>query len=384
MMFNEKAEGRSTCSRFISGFVFELIDHDREAFNQEYLLVHVSHTGSQPQVLEEGADSAECSYTNEFFCIPSSVEFRPRLRAQKPVVEGVQTAMVVGPEGEEIYTDEHGRVKVQFHWDREGQRNERSSCWIRVSQVWAGAGWGAMFIPRIDQEVIVDFEEGDPDRPIITGRVYHGTNTPPYALPEEKTKSTIKSDSSLGGGGSNEFRFEDKSGEEEIYLHGQKDWTIAIEHDKEQNIGNDETSEVGNNRTRTVGEDEEVTVGNNRTVTIGNDETVTLGNNRTLEVGADENITIGGNRTEDVGTDQSITVGGNCTLNASGNVTITGEGNVELNGQRITITGQSEVSITVGGSTIRVSHSGVEISGSRISTDAHGINEISGELVTIN
>jgi len=156
----------------------------------------------------------------------------------------IQTAMVVGPSGEEIYTDEHGRVKIPFYWDREGKNDENSSCWIRASQLWAGAGWGAMYIPRIGQEVLVDFIEGDPDEPIIVGRVYNGRNLTPY--PGEKTKSTIKSNSSKGGGGSNEFRFEDKKGEEEIYLHGQKDWNIKIENDKSQQIGRDETDTVTN------------------------------------------------------------------------------------------------------------------------------------------
>jgi type VI secretion system secreted protein VgrG len=132
-------------------------------------------------------------------------------------MRGVQTAIVVGPAGEEVHTDAHGRVKVQFHWDRKGKRDENSSCWVRVSQLWAGQGWGAMWIPRIGHEVIVDFIEGDADRPIITGRVYHGNNQPPYPLPDKKTASTIKSDSSPGGGGSNELRFEDQKGGEEVY-----------------------------------------------------------------------------------------------------------------------------------------------------------------------
>ncbi|TGN99633.1 hypothetical protein PN36_35405, partial [Candidatus Thiomargarita nelsonii] len=145
--------------------------------------------------------------------------------------------IVVGPKGEEIYTNEHGQVKVQFHWDRVGKMDEKSSCWIRVSQLWAGRSWGAMYIPRIGQEVIVDFIEGDPDRPIITGRVYHGTNKPPYPLPAEKTKSTIKSDSSKGGGGFNEIRFEDKKGKEQIFIHAEKDHDLRVKNDRREYIG---------------------------------------------------------------------------------------------------------------------------------------------------
>ena len=184
--------GESDCVRLLPGFQFTLDEHTRDEFNQQYLLTEVRQTGRQPQVLGEGASNEGSSYANAFVCIPADVPYRPARITRKPVVEGAQTAIVVGPKGEEIYTDEHGRVKVQFHWDREGEADENSSCWIRASSAWAGAGWGAISIPRIGQEVIVDFLEGDPDRPIITGRVYNGTNRPPYALPDEKTKSTLK------------------------------------------------------------------------------------------------------------------------------------------------------------------------------------------------
>lgn len=216
--FQERAEGRSVCSRFTPGFTFKLTDHDWDEFNREYLLVEVLHTGSQPQVLEEKAAGEGFRYGNDFLGIPSSVSFGPERKTSRPVVEGVQTAIVFGPKGEEIYTDEHGRVKVQFHWDREGKRDEKSSCWIRVSQLWAGENWGAMYIPRIGHEVVVDFIEGDPDRPLITGRVYHGTNKPPYTLPNEKTKSTIMSNTTPGGKTHNELLMEDKQGKTQVVL----------------------------------------------------------------------------------------------------------------------------------------------------------------------
>ncbi|MBW2646830.1 MAG: type VI secretion system tip protein VgrG, partial [Deltaproteobacteria bacterium] len=282
--------GSSDCRVFTSGYKFNLTDYYREDMdNKDYVLTHIEHEvrevsdyyGASIESME-----SESPYINRFKCIPFEVPYRPSRDTVKPVVIGTQTAIVVGPAGEEIYTDEHGRVKVQFHWDREGKNDENSSCWIRVSQVWAGAGWGAMHIPRIGQEVIVDFLEGDPDRPIITGRVYHGTNTPPYSLPDEKTKSTIKSDSSLGGGGSNEIRFEDKKGEEEIYLHGQKDWTIAIENDKNQTVGHDETLSVSNNRTKDVGVDQSETIGSNKTIKVGANHTESIGSNMSLKVGS--------------------------------------------------------------------------------------------------
>lgn len=219
--------GLSTCRAFTSGYRFTLTGFYRNDMNnKEYVLTSVAHEASQ----EFQDETAELSYNNFFTCIPHQVRFRPRRVAQKPTVHGSQTAIVVGPKGEEIYTDEHARVKVQFHWDREGKRDENSSCWIRVSQPWAGSGWGALSIPRVGHEVVVDFIEGDPDRPIITGSVYHGQNRPPYPLPDEKTKSTLKSDSSRGGGGFNEIRFEDKKGSEEIYVHAQKDHNTVVKN----------------------------------------------------------------------------------------------------------------------------------------------------------
>ena len=176
------------------------------------------------------------SYSNTFAAIPSVTPFRPPRVTSKPLIPGTQTAIVVGPDGEEIWTDEYGRVKVQFHWDRRGQNDENCSCWIRVAQGWAGESWGSLFIPRIGQEVIVTFIEGDPDRPLITGSVYNYDQRPPYTLPGEKTKSTIRSSSSNGGGGFNEIRFEDKQGAEEIYIHAQKDLNVQILDDERRSV----------------------------------------------------------------------------------------------------------------------------------------------------
>jgi type VI secretion system secreted protein VgrG len=239
-MHMDTIQGRSDCIRLLPGFTFNLSGHDTDAFNAEYLVARVVHNGRQPQVLEEmSAGSEGSSYANTFSGIPGSVTIRPERRTSKPVIEGPQTAVVTGPQGEEIYPDKYGRVKVKFHWDRLSEKNEKSSCWIRVSQPWAGSGWGAMFIPRVGQEVIVNFLEGDPDRPIITGRVYHGTNLPPYELPAEKTKSTLKSKSSKDGQGCNEIRFEDKKGEEELFLQAEKDMNIHVKNDQKNAVGRD-------------------------------------------------------------------------------------------------------------------------------------------------
>ena len=320
------ADGESGCIRFTPGFVFTLTDHTRDAENRAYLLTRVRHRGAQPQMMEVPGSEAP-GYSNTFQCLPNDVPYRPERRTPRPTIKGVQTAIVTGPGGEEVHTDEHGRVKVQFHWDRLGKKDDSSSCWIRVSQIWAGAGWGAMWIPRIGHEVVVDFIEGDPDRPIIVGRVYHGANVPPYPLPAEKTKSTIKSDSSIGGGGSNELRFEDKKGSEEVYLHGQKDWTIKIEHDKNQLVGNDETKEVGHDESYRIGNDQTLQVDHDRTKLVKHDQKETVGNDKSIEVGNDHKEAIGGNEkqtigksaTRTVGKNQDVSVGKDDSLSVGGN-----------------------------------------------------------------
>jgi type VI secretion system secreted protein VgrG len=218
-LFMDTAEGQSTCPRLLPGFTFKLIDHDDiAAMEKEYLLTTVSHFGAQPGAIEALSSSEGFSYGNQFIAIPSTVTYRPEIKTPKPYVRGIQSAFVTGPAAEEIYTDEHGRIKVLFHWDRRDKKNEKSSCWIRVSQLWAGAGWGAMHIPRVGHEVIVDFLEGDPDQPVVTGRLYHGTNKPPYTLPDHKTKSTIMSKTTPNGKTSNELVMEDKADETQVVL----------------------------------------------------------------------------------------------------------------------------------------------------------------------
>ncbi|MGV8073233.1 MAG: type VI secretion system Vgr family protein [Syntrophobacteraceae bacterium] len=264
--------GSSSCKAFGSGYHFRLVGCNIESMNEkEYLLTSLGH-GAWQSGYDSGTSSEQAraafSYTNNFSCIPMDVQYRPRRTTAKPVVQGAQTAIVVGPPGEEIYTDEHGRVKVQFHWDREGKKDDKSSCWIRVSQLWAGANWGAMYIPRIDQEVIVDFLEGDPDRPIITGRVYHGINKPPYPLPDEKTKSTIKSDSSPGGVGFNEFRFEDMKGDEEVYLHAERNNSIEVKADENHTIGGNHTITIDMDDSKTVKGKQEVQIMGQQDITV--------------------------------------------------------------------------------------------------------------------
>ena len=300
------AQGESDCIRFTPGHVFELSDHPRDDYNQKLLLISVEHRGSEPQFGENQEQAV--AYSNRFQCIPADIPYRSPQITPKPTPRGVQTAIVVGPSGEEIYTDEHGRVKVQFHWDRQGRRDENSSCWIRVSQVWAGGAYGAMHIPRIGHEVIVDFLEGDPDRPIIVGRVYHGTNVPPYPLPADKTRSTLRSDSSPGSGGSNEIRFEDQKEKEEIYVHAQKDWTIVVENDKNQDVGRNETLDVVKNRNKTVGKDQTEAIGANKKISVGNDHDETIGRDQVVKIDHDSKLSIANDLTEAIGNNKKVEV----------------------------------------------------------------------------
>lgn len=323
-------EGESSCARLTPGCVFSMTEHGRDAFNRGYLLLSVEHEGVEA-VMQEDSESSPTRYENRFTCIPSDVPFRPAQRTPRPMVTSVQSAVVVGPPGEEIHTDEYGRVKVQFHWDRLGKRDDKSSCWIRVGQVWGGVGFGGMHIPRVGNEVLVGFLDGDPDRPVVVGRVYHEVNRPPYPLPAEKAKSTIKSSSYPGGGGDNELRFDDAAGEEEVYLHAQKDWKIAVENDKNQTVGRDEAASVGRNRAMSVGQDHTEDVGSNQTVKVGRDRTETVGNDETLSVGHDETVSIGNNETKSVGADralnvtrnEAISVGADRTLGIAGSQTTT-------------------------------------------------------------
>jgi type VI secretion system secreted protein VgrG len=301
----ELATGASNCRRLRTGHTLELDEHPVGAFNRSYLVLSARHVGRQPEALlfeQSQADSQE-SYRNTFTCQPAKVPYRPARTTARPLIPGAQTAIVVGPAGEEIHTDEHGRIKVQFHWDREGGRDDKSSCWIRVSQAWAGPGWGALYLPRIGQEVVVEFLEGDPDRPLVTGSVYNGQNPPPIDLPGDKTQSTLRTNSSPGGDGFNELRFEDAAGQEQVYFHAQKDLDIVVENDKTQHVGGYETLLVKKDRSRTI-------EGNQALEVKKNDDSI-IGGNQSLRVDKDRSTSVGGNHTETVAVDQSISVGGN-------------------------------------------------------------------------
>ena len=237
------------------GALFGLTEHPRGDQNARFLVCAARYTLSsdsyQPVRVADPEPVLSCS----FEAIPRQQDFRPEARTPRPVVRGPQTAIVVGKAGEEIWTDKYGRIKVQFHWDRLGREDEGSSCWVRVAQGWAGRRWGSLFIPRIGQEVVVSFLEGDPDRPLVTGSVYNAENMPPYALPAQATRSTIKSNSTVGGGGSNELRFEDKKGSEQFYLRAERDLEQRVRRDAIAWMGRDRHAIVVRDRVEEVGGD---------------------------------------------------------------------------------------------------------------------------------
>ena len=291
--------GKSNHHALQAGVKFELSENLETSANRDWIVVAVTHQGTQPQALEEDGGHGATTYSNQFTVIPANKTWRAKPQP-KPQVDGPMIAKVVGPAGEEIYCDEHGRVKVHFPWDRESEQNEHSSCWVRVSQGWAGAQYGFMAVPRIGHEVIVSFLHGDPDQPIITGRTYHATNTPPYPLPANKTRTVIRTETHQGDG-FNEIRFEDQAGQEEIFIHAQKDQNNVV--------NNDETTKVGHDRSEDVGNNETINIGQNRTETVGNNETITIGNNRTETVGGNEMVTVKGNTAETTAVAKAETVG---------------------------------------------------------------------------
>ena len=352
------------------GFTFKLRRHPRNDQNIEYLVTDTNiqaQNGSLDAGLGGGA-----GFHCEFTAIPAAQQYRPPRRTPKPFVQGPQTAIVVGAQGDEIHTDKFGRVRIQFHWDRLGQKNEKSSCMVRVAQAWAGKNFGAMFVPRVGHEVIVDFLEGDPDQPIITGCVYNGDNPPPWKLPDHATQSGVLTRSSKGGavGNANMIRFEDKKGSEQVAVHAERNLDTSVEadeshtvgHDRTKTIEHDETSKIKNDRTKTVVGNETTEIGKNRiehvagkefisvdgirAETVGADETVRIsgnrihavdsgdshqvGTNHSQTVGADQTLKIGANRTDGIGGNLQQTIGGNFTQKVGGNIAMNTPGKMTV------------------------------------------------------
>jgi type VI secretion system secreted protein VgrG len=430
----EVANGAANVKALSVGGLFDLDKHEREDQNAEHLVISATYDlefSDYEAVPERGGSEYSCS----FVAMSSKQQFRPKRLTPKPSVQGPQTAVVVGPGGEEIYTDKYSRVKVQFHWDRRGKKDENSSCWVRVSQPWAGTAWGGIAIPRIGQEVIIDFLEGDPDQPIITGRVYNAEQMPPYALPQNMTQTGIKSRSTKGGtpDNFNEIRFEDLKGSEQLFIHAEKNQDIEVEndethwvgHDRRKTIDNDEITYVKHDRTETVDNNESITIHGQRQERVDKDEGIGIGGDRKESVGGNEGITISGNRSESVGGSETVdvaksrghsigqsdsldvaknrsqTIGENSTTSVGKNATLSiteswtvsvGKDhkeettkNYSLTAKQIYIEGQDQIEIKSGSASIMLKKNGdIQIKGNKISIKGSGDVVIKGSKIGEN
>ncbi|MGC1486080.1 MAG: type VI secretion system tip protein VgrG [Candidatus Acidiferrum sp.] len=336
--------GSGTCRTFATGYRFDLSGHSRSDQNQTYLLTEIQHSatvgGSYSGV---GADSDE-HYSNHFKCIPYSVPFRPQRHTPRPFVQGPQTAVVTGKSGEEIWTDKYGRVKVHFFWDREGSKDEKSSCWVRVSQPWAGKNWGAINIPRMGQEVIVEFLEGDPDRPLITGRVYNDEQMPPYKLADNQTRTTFLTRSTKGGGSSNfnELRFEDKKSSEQIFMNAEKDMDLRVE--------NESREFVGASRHLIVKGDQKEKVEGDKNGNFAKNLNEKIGQNMSLDIGQSLNEKTGMKFAHDAGQEIHLKAGMNVVIEAGLELTIKASGGfINIGPAGIAISGTPLVLINSGG-----------------------------------
>jgi type VI secretion system secreted protein VgrG len=345
----ERAAGRSNARWLVPGYLFTLQSSARSDQDRDYLVLETRST-----VTAEFGGQARQAFATELVALPSTYTFRPARITPRPYIRGPQTAVVVGPSGEEIYTDKYGRVKVQFLWDRLGSKDENSSCWIRCAQPWAGKQWGTVFIPRIKQEVVVHFIEGDPDRPLITGAVYNGPDDQPspITLPDNKTQSTIKTNSSTGGGGFNQIRFEDKKDSEELFVQAQKDMTLNVLNNRTVTITQDdvETVQKGKQSIEVSQGDRTVTVTQGKmTTTVSQDCTLTVqqGNHEITVSAGTSTITAAQSITLKVGSNKIVIDTQGVTIDAL-NVTITAQTAAKMSGATLDLEGSGQTTIKGG------------------------------------
>nr|WP_276604289.1 type VI secretion system tip protein TssI/VgrG [Nannocystis pusilla] len=441
--------GESDVVEMLPGHVVALHGLERPDLDGEYLLVRVTHRGDAPDEEQRAPDAARSSrYTNTFECIPRTTPFRAQLAPPRPRVFGPHTAIVVGPAGEEIHTDEHGRIKVRFHWDRRSPPDDTASCWIRVAQVAAGAGWGGLFLPRVGMEVLVEFIDGDPDRPLVTGCVYNGLHRPPYPLPDQKTRSTLKSESTLGGGGFNELRFEDARGSEELFLHAQRDLNEVVLHDNARTVGRHQNFSIGADQHVSIGGNQAITVAGNRalivekgdatttiaagkcTTTIHGDRAVTVeagdytlavqagtytatvqkdikiesvaskvevvGNDTVVLVSTASNIAVAAhNQAQIVAETESLTLQGHTDvalssdttrveISAPNEVRLSSPQTVDISGATLRLTALEKIVLTVGASSVTIEPAGITVSSPKITSAAIGTHEICGAMIKLN
>lgn len=422
-------QGASDCRAFSAGHKFKLEKHFKS--NGNYVLTMVEHSSALEDAYTTTGGGGTSFYQNSFQCIPAALPYRPARTTAKTRVDGPQTAVVVGPSGQEIFTDKYGRVKVQFPWDRDGKKDANSSCWIRVSTPWASKQWGVVHIPRIGMEVVVAFEEGDPDQPLIVGCVYNSTNMPPYTLPDNMTQSGVKSRSTLQGTEEmfNELRFEDKKDAEDIYFHGQLDFHRVVERDDDLKVGRHQTRFIQNNRTSTLkegndtftiekGNREETLKEGNETLTMvkgnrsetlkegndslilekgnrtenlkeGNDSLVLDKGNRAIQLkSGDDSLKIdGGNRVAEISTDDTLTVKGKQTITVTDNITMessSGAISIKAGAKTVTVEAATSIELKVGGNTIKIEASGITIKGTMIAIEGQAKADLKSPMTSVN
>ncbi|NPE56024.1 type VI secretion system tip protein TssI/VgrG [Dickeya dadantii] len=330
--------GESNAAELMPGGTFTLTEHPNPAFNLAWQVVAVTHSGQQPQALEEESGGEPTTLSNSFEVVKATTTWRAAM-PYKPMVDGPQIATVVGPAGEEIYCDEFGRVKLQFPWDRYGASDDQSSCWVRVSQGWAGGQYGLIAIPRIGHEVVVSFLEGDPDQPIVTGRTFHATNPSPYPLPASKTRTSLRT-STHKGAGFNELRFEDQAGQEEVFIHAQKDMNTVVLNNRSTGVGGDHAENVGRDQVSVVGRHQVLKIVENQATDIQGAQKVAIGAGRETDVTGNDKLTVTG--------DITITsTGGDITLSTAGggSLTIFKNGNIQIKGVHIDVIGSDRIDL---------------------------------------
>ncbi len=329
------AQGKSNVQRLRAGRLYTQTDHGYQTNNIDQLITAISHYGKQLQSLDEDSPTANnegSSYYNKFTCMPASTPFRAQPAPPRPVIHGVQHAFVTGPDGEEIYTNQYGQVKVQFLWDREAQNDEKTSCWLRTSNESSGNGWGQVMTPRIGQHILIEFEQGNPDRPIISGRSYNGDHLPPYSLPDNKTRSTTKTCSSPGAGGYNEIRLEDKKSQEQIYFHSEKDLDIRCKNDRREHIKNNRSLIVENEQFEYIKSDQHQKIDQSLQYQVGSD--------LSQSIGQQLNVKIGSQYLQSAGNDVHIKSGQSTILDAGSEITFKASGGfIKIDASGVTING---------------------------------------------
>lgn len=397
-------------------FIFHSEEYQQD-HKKGFVVTGLYHRASDSSYLvsEGNRDESESgdAYRNEFRCIPEKVTFRPPLKTPKPSIDGVQTAVVVGKPGDEIYTDKYGRIKLQFHWDRYGSKNEVSSCWVRVATQWAGKKWGTIAIPRVGQEVVVTFLNGDPDQPLVIGSVYNNAHKPPFDLPGAKTQSGMKSNSSKGGSNYNEISIDDKAGAEAITIHAAKDFNYNVGNNMGGSTTGNASASVDGNSSDSVGGDRSLSVGGNQTLSVTGNRTADISGNETQTVGGNQDITIAGdetvsttNKTHNISakhtvnaSDQIFSVGSSQEFSASSQkFSISGKQNFQAGTQEFNVSGKasisaseielsatSKITLSVGGSVITIDAGKIEITlgGSSVKVDPTGVT-VMGPIVKLN